>query len=141
MDPTMMFRLAADIILLLHVSFVLFVVIGLILIFIGKFGRWAWIRNFWFRLAHLVAIGFVVIQSWFGVICPLTTLEMALRAQAGRVTYRSTFVSHWLETLLYYEAPAWAFAVSYTIFGILVVGSWFWVHPRRPNEFTNHSAT
>ena len=141
MESATMFRFAADIVLLMHTSFVLFVVIGLILIFIGKVYRWVWIRHFWLRIAHLVAIGFVVIQSWFGVICPLTTLEMALRAQAGEATYRGAFISHWLEALLYYEAPVWAFAVCYTIFGAMVVGSWFWVHPRRFTEFTNHSAT
>jgi len=131
MDSATMFRLSADSILLLHASFVLFVVIGLVLIFIGKFAHWSWIRNFWFRVAHLVAIGLVVIQSWFGVICPLTTLEMALRAKAGAATYRGAFVAHWLETLLYYEAPAWMFAAAYTIFGLLVVVSWFWIRPRR----------
>ena len=131
MDSATMFRLSADSILLLHASFVLFVVIGLVLIFVGKFAHWSWIRNFWFRVAHLVAIGLVVIQSWFGVICPLTTLEMALRAKAGAATYRGAFVAHWLETLLYYEAPAWMFAAAYTIFGLLVVVSWFWIRPRR----------
>jgi hypothetical protein len=131
MDSATIFRLFADSILLLHASFVLFVVIGLVLIFVGQFAHWSWIRNFWFRVAHLAAIGLVVIQSWFGVICPLTTLEMALRAKAGAATYRGAFVAHWLETFLYYEAPAWMFAAAYTIFGLLVVGSWFWIRPRR----------
>jgi hypothetical protein len=131
MESATMFRLAADIILLTHASFVLFVVVGLILIFVGKVCGWAWIRHFWLRIAHLLAIGVVMVQSWFGVICPLTTLEMALRAKAGEATYAGAFISHWLETLLYYQAPAWAFAVCYTIFGALVVGSWFWVPPQR----------
>jgi hypothetical protein len=131
MDSATKFRIAADFVLLLHTFFVLFVVIGLGLIFVGNSRRWDWVRSFWFRCAHLVAIGFVVIQSWFGVICPLTTLEMALRSSAGMATYPGAFVSHWLESLLYYQAPGWAFALCYTIFGVLVIASWFWVPPRR----------
>ena len=58
------------------------------------------------------------------------TLEMALRSRAGQTTYPGAFIAHWLEALLYYDAPAWVFALCYTIFGVLVAGSWFWVRPQ-----------
>ena len=128
----MLYRLAADFILLLHVIFVLFIVLGLALIYLGRTRNWAWIRNFWLRLSHLLAIALIAVQAWLGKICPLTTLEMALRSRAGDATYSGAFIAHWLETLLYYEAPAWAFAVCYTIFGVLVAGSWFWIPPQQP---------
>ena len=127
----MPYLLAADAVLLLHLLFVVFVVAGLVLILIGRLLSWAWVRNWWFRVTHLAAIGVVVLQSWLGVICPLTKLEMALRERAGDTTYAGGFVSHWLETILYYRAPAWVFAVVYTAFGLLVLLSWFWVPPRR----------
>jgi hypothetical protein len=133
MDSNNVFRLAADIVLILHVAFVLFVISSLLLIFIGRFRGWHWVRNFWFRIAHLAAIGLVVMQSWLGVICPLTVVEMGLRARAGEATYRGAFIAHWLESLLYYEAPAWVFALAYTVSGALVVACWFWVRPRWPN--------
>lgn len=125
--------LAADAVLLLHALFVAFVIVGLILIFAGRALDWSWVRNWWFRIAHLAAIGVVVAQAWFGVVCPLTTLEMVLRRQAGDATYAGTFISHWLESILYYRAPAWVFAVCYTAFAALVVLSWFWVRPNRRN--------
>jgi len=125
------YLLAADALLFGHVVFVAFVVFGLALILLGKIMKWSWVRNLWFRIAHLVAIAVVVLQSWFGVICPLTTWEMALRERAGSTTYAGTFIAHWLETLLYYQAPAWVFTVCYTVFGTLVVASWIWVPPRR----------
>ena len=137
MESFTLFLLAADALLLLHVLFVAFVVIGLLLIFAGKVRRWAWVRNRRFRVIHLLAIGVVIIQSWFGMICPLTTLEMALRSRAGDARYVGSFMAHWLETILYYQAPPWAFAISYTVFGAVVIGSWFWVRPRpfaRPGE-------
>jgi len=131
MDSSIFFLLAADATLLLHVLFIAFVAIGLVLIFVGKIRRWSWVRNLWFRVTHLLAIGLVTVQSWFGVICPLTTLEMALRSRAGDVVYTGSFISHWLETILYFQAPSWVFAVCYTVIGVVVVGSWFWVSPRR----------
>lgn len=124
------YLLAADAVLLLHAAFVAFVVLGLALIFIGKALDWSWVCNRWFRVTHLIAIGIVVLQSWFGMICPLTNIEMALRSRAGDATYAGSFIAHWLDSLLYYRAPAWVFAVCYTAFGALVVASWFLVRPR-----------
>lgn len=134
MDSQAFYLLAADITLLLHASFVAFVVIGLILIFAGKAFAWSWVRNPWFRWAHLAAITVVVLQAWFGVICPLTTLEMALRSRAGATTYPGAFIAHWLEAILYYDAPQWVFAACYTAFAALVVASWFWVRPHPINK-------
>ena len=125
-----MSNLLADFLLVLHASFVAFVVFGLLLIIAGKGFSWAWVRNRWFRIVHLGCIGIVVVQSWFGIICPLTTLEMVLRAKGGATAYEGTFISHWLGELLYYEAPAWVFVLVYTVFGILVVFTWFRVPPR-----------
>lgn len=130
MERDFLFHLAADLLLFGHVLFVAFVVLGLALIFVGKTLNWACVRNPWFRISHLAAIAIVVLQSWVGVICPLTTWEMALRERAGDVTYSGSFISHWLQTLLYYQAPAWVFTVCYTLFAALVVASWFWVRPR-----------
>ena len=125
------YRLAADGVLLLHAAFVVFVIAGLVLTVAGRFFRWAWVRNLWFRITHLIAIGVVVAQSWADVVCPLTTLEMILRSKAGEATYAGSFIAHWLEALLYFNAPTWVFAVCYSIFGALVVATWLWIPPRR----------
>lgn len=130
----MLYGLAADAMLLLHVLFVAFVVFGLVLILVGGARNWTWIRNPWFRLAHLAAIAVVVVQSWLGVICPLTTIEMSLRSRAGDMVYASSFVSHWIEKILYYQLPPWVFVACYTVFGAFVVASWFWIRPRHFKE-------
>ncbi len=131
MDERVGYLLAADAILLVHVQFVAFVIFGLVLILLGNWRSWSWVRNLWFRLAHLAAIGFVVVQAWLGAVCPLTVWELALREKAGDAVYTGAFVAHWLEAVLYYRAPPWVFVVVYTVFGALVVASWFWVPPRR----------
>ena len=124
------YLLMADAILLLHAMFVAFVVMGLVLILAGKVLTWSWVRNRWFRIVHLASICVVVAQSWLGVLCPLTSWEMKLRAQAGDAVYSGSFISHWLQLILYYEAPSWVFVVFYTTFGGLVMASWYWVRPR-----------
>ena len=120
--------LLADAILVVHAAFVLFVVLGLPAIWIGAALSRPFAFNPWFRAAHLAAIAFVVAEAWFGLTCPLTTLEMALRRRAGGASYAGGFVEHWLQRLLYFDAPAWAFVVAYSLFGVLVVAAW-WVFP------------
>ena len=131
MDPGIRSVLAADLLLVGHVLFVLFVVLGFALILAGKAFRWRWVRNPWYRLAHLGAIGVVALQSWAGVVCPLTTWEMELRQKSGSTVYEGSFIQHWLHIILYYEAPEWMFIVCYTLFGILVIAAWIMVPPKR----------
>jgi glucan phosphoethanolaminetransferase (alkaline phosphatase superfamily) len=131
MESGSQYFLAAELLLFVHVLFVAFVTFGLALILIGKLLAWVWVRNPWFRFAHLAAIGIVVLQSWVGVICPLTTWEMELRQHADEVVYSGSFISHWLESLLYFQAPVWVFTVCYTVFAGIVVACWFWVRPHR----------
>lgn len=129
MSSKTIYLAAADALLFTHVLFVAFVIIGLLLILAGRLFSWSWVRNPWFRVVHVAGIVVVVLQSWLGVICPLTIWEMEFRAKADDAVYAGSFISHWLERLLYYEAPDWAFIVCYTTFGLLVLLCWFWVRP------------
>ncbi|MEC7378258.1 MAG: DUF2784 domain-containing protein [Pseudomonadota bacterium] len=121
----------ADALLVFHTLLVAFVILGLLATFVGHCRGWQWVRNVWFRLAHLLVIGVVVLQAWLGVICPLTSWEMALRAKAGQAGYEGSFIQHWLQSILYYSAPDWVFILAYTVFGALVLASWFVVRPGR----------
>lgn len=128
--PVIAYRLIADSVLLLHVAFCAFVVLGLALILVGGIRRWPWVTNPCFRVLHLIAIAFVVAEAWVGVACPLTRLETALRIRAGDATYAGDFIAHWLAALLYYQASPLTFIVGYTSFGLIVMASWFAVRPR-----------
>lgn len=122
-------QLLADAVLVLHAAIVVFVVGGLVLIVVGNFRRWRWVNGFGFRLAHLAAIGIVAAQAWLGVICPLTTLEMWLRTEARAETYAGSFVEHWVQRFLYYDAPPWVFVLLYSLFGLLVLATWWYFPP------------
>lgn len=133
----MPYQVLADGVLALHVAVVAFVVGGLVLIVVGNRRAWRWVNALWFRLAHLGAIAIVVTEVWLGVACPLTTLEIWLRAKTDATSYSGSFIQHWLQRILYYDAPAWVFVAGYSLFGLLVVATWVRFPPtsrRRGNE-------
>lgn len=117
--------LLADLVLLLHGALVLFVLAGLPLIAGGNLAGWRWVNHWWFRLAHLLAILIVVAESWLGIACPLTTLEIWLRSRAGQAAPVDSFIGYWLQRLLYYHFPPWVFVTAYTVFGLLVLLAWW----------------
>ena len=125
------YRLLADAVLLLHFGVVVFVVAGLAAIVFGNLRGWRWVNGLWFRLVHLAAIGVVVVQSMLGRLCPLTVLESWLREQAGGAAYDRSFVEHWVQRVLFHEAPFWVFTVAYSAFGLLVLAAWWRFPPRR----------
>ncbi|HEX5862917.1 MAG TPA: DUF2784 domain-containing protein [Casimicrobiaceae bacterium] len=90
----MLYRLAADAVLVLHLAFVVFVVLGGFLVL-----RWrnvAWV--------HLPAVAWGALVEFSGWICPLTPLEIALRQAAGDAAYSGDFVEHYIVALLYPES-------------------------------------
>jgi len=125
------YQLMADVVLSLHVALVIFIVGGLVLIIVGNLVAWRWVNILWLRVAHLVAIGIVVAESLVKVVCPLTSLEMWLRMRARETTYTGSFIEHWLQRILYYEAPAWVFTAAYSLFALLVVATWWYFPPKR----------
>jgi polyferredoxin len=127
----MPYQFLADAVLTLHVGLVVFVVGGLAAIGAGNLLGWRWVNRLWLRAAHLGAIAIVAGQAWFGATCPITTLEMSLRAHAGESTYGGSFVEHWLQRLLYYEAPPWVFVAAYSLFACAVLAAWWTWPPRR----------
>ena len=128
-----MYLALANAVLLVHAAFVAFVVLMVPLIFLGKTLNWQWVRIYWLRLAHLVGICIVVAQSWAGIICPLTTLEMWLREKADLKTYSDSLIEHWLQQLIYWNFPAWVFIALYSLFALLVISTWYVVPPHKNN--------
>ena len=89
--PDMLYHWLANLVVGLHLAFVLFVVLGVLLVY-----RWP-------RLAYL-HIPFViwgVLIEFFGWICPLTPLENHLRRLAGASGYAGGFIEHYLTALIY----------------------------------------
>ena len=116
----------ADLILIVHALFVLFVTVGLAAIWLGAWRNWRWVRNRRFRLLHLAAILYVALESLIGIACPLTVWEDLLR---GRST-ETGLIQRWVEGLIYYDLPTWVFTTVYVLFALAVVLTWRLVPPQ-----------
>ena len=127
---SLFYRLIADAVVVLHIAYMLVVVLGLPAIWWGIARKQAWIRNVWLRGEHLAMILIVVGETWAGITCPLTTWENWLRDAAGQQAYRGAFLANLVHDLLFYDAEPWVFAVIYTVFGLLVAGSFVLAPPQ-----------
>lgn len=130
--PPILYSLAADLTVVVHLGYVLFVILGLLLVLVGWAAGWKWVRNFWFRAVHFVAILIVVVEALFGVTCPLTIWEKELRIKAGDATYQGDFMGKLAHELLFYDGPKWVFTVCYVLFGLAVLAAMIFVRPRWP---------
>jgi polyferredoxin len=119
--------LAADLILVVHFAFVSLVVGGLAATWIGAALHWRWVRNLWFRVAHLAAICFVAGEALLGVMCPLTVWEDALRGRGAQ----TAFIARWVHRVMFYDLPEWVFTAAYVLFAAAVAATLWLVPPER----------
>jgi hypothetical protein len=119
--------LLADALLVVHFLVAAFIVLGLILVWIGAFAGWRWVGNRAFRALHLAAIVFVAAEALLGQACPLTLWEDALRGGARP----DSFVGRWLYQLLYYDAPEWLFTLLYALWAGATLVTLRLVPPRK----------
>ncbi len=128
----MEYSFLADVVLITHFLYVLFVLGGLLLTWIGGFMKWQWVKLFWFRIIHLASIAFVAIISLFGIPCPLTILEGNLRIAGEADFYNQSFIQYWLHKILFYEASEEVFTLAYLAFAFLVGISFYFVPLSNP---------
>ncbi|MDY7027774.1 MAG: DUF2784 domain-containing protein [Spirochaetota bacterium] len=122
--------LTADIVVFVHLLYLLFTVGGEALILTGGILKWRWIRNLPFRITHLVAVVLVSAEALIGMLCPLTELEYTLRRAAGQtVEEEISLVGRIIRSILFYDFPAWFFTGLYVGFGILVILTLFLFPP------------
>lgn len=131
--------LQADLIVLTHLAFMLFVLLGQLLVLLGGAFGWEWVRNRWFRIAHLACILYVAGQALLGIECPLTTRERALRGGDLYNFDGSLALARYASGVLFYDAPLHVFAWIYAGFALLVLLGWVLVPPRRRRP--THSST
>ena len=123
----MLYRVLADLVVLVHLAFVLFVVLGALLV---RARTWvAWL--------HLPAVAWGVAVELEGWICPLTPLENHLRGMGGAAGYDGGFVERYLMPVLY---PVGLTHGTQIVLGAivllinLVVYGWIWHRARRQRD-------
>lgn len=121
----------ADLIVILHLAYVGFVLVGLLLVWLGVALGWGWVRRPSFRVPHLVCTLIVPIEALAGLVCPLTTWERELRLEAGQRAEDISFMARIARELLFYSAPDWVFTLSYVLFGLIALATFFLVPIRK----------
>jgi len=111
----MIFPILADIVVLVHFTFILFAVLGGFLVL-----RWKWIS--WIHIPCFLWAGLIELKGW---ICPLTPLEKILRERGGEIIYRTGFIEHYILPLLY---PSFLTRQIQIVLGLFVLGINFGIY-------------
>ena len=106
----MLYRVLADVVLLFHLAFILFVVLGSLLV-------WRFPRLLWLHLPAVMWAGVIEIS---GHVCPLTPLENRLRRLGGEAGYHGGFVEHYLLPIIYPQALSREMQVGLGIAAIVI---------------------
>ena len=120
----MSYRIAADMIVVLHFAFVVFTVLGGLLVL--KRRRWVWL--------HVPAFIWAALVMFTGWICPLTPLEIWLRQQGDEAAYHTSFIEHYILPLLYPAEPTRELQVFLGMLVLVInlaIYGWLWRKRRR----------
>jgi len=117
----MPYGVLADLVLVVHLGFVLFVALGGLLVL--RWPRLAWI--------HLPAAAWGALIEFTGGICPLTPLENRLRVLAGEAGYAGGFVEHYVTAVLYPDGLTRGAQLGLGAAVLLVNSLIYWVLLRR----------
>lgn len=93
MTSAFYYQLLAEGVVVLHLFFILFVVLGGIMTLVRPKVIWV----------HIPCVLWAIIIELTGMICPLTPLENELRSRAGQGMYSGDFVIHYIEPMIYLE--------------------------------------
>ncbi len=126
----MFYRLAADLVLVIHLAFIILVVAGAVLVY----------RYSWFVWVHVPAAAWGAFVELTGRICPLTLLENSLRIKAGQEGYAHSFVEQYIVALIYpagltRNVQLWLAGLVVAINAILY--TWILLHKRRRDRPTS----
>ena len=118
----MLYEIAANLIALIHLTFLAFVIFGA---FLGRSS------GFW-RSLHLGCMVYGVLIEVFYWYCPLTYLEQYLRDKAGRGAYEEPFIAHYLNQLIYLNVPQWSLILAAVV--VLGVNLGLYLRWSRPQK-------
>jgi len=130
------YGILADLVVAVHVVYVSTVVVGMLLILLGGVLRWQWVRNFWFRMLHLLLIAIVVFEALLGITCPLTNWEYDLREKAGQTVENGSFIGRILHDMIFTDVSPTILTICYCLFGLLVFLALWFIPPKLPKCFS-----
>ncbi len=126
----MLYRVAADTLVLVHLAFIFFVVVG-------GFLAWRWRRLAWI---HLPVACWGVLIEFSGWVCPLTPIENDLRRLAGDVGYAGGFIEHYVIPIVYPSELTLGIQIGLGVLLLLLNGFAYSVYyiRRKPIQSISH---
>lgn len=127
----MVYKIIADVILIIHFLYVIFAVGGEIFIIFGSFKKWNIVRKLSFRITHLISVVIVAIEASLGILCPLTLWENQFRILSGqKIEEDITFIGRIFRKIMFYDLPLWIFTFVYILFSLAVVITFIKIPPK-----------
>ena len=120
----------ATAILFVHLAIVALNVGGLVLVPLGGWRGWRWVRLYWLRFLHVLSLAVVALQALFGRACILTIWQFAVQS-GGRQDEPAPMIATWINRLLYWPLPHWVFVAAYVAVFVYTLLLWRWVPPQR----------
>ena len=114
-----------QLVLAVHLVVIAFNIAGLIVVPLGAWRGWPWVRIRWWRLLHLVSLAVVAGQAALGRACFLTDWQDELSG-VGR---QAPLIERWINGLIYWPLPIWVFSAAYLAVFAYVLALWWWVRP------------
>ena len=115
-----------QLVLAVHLVVIAFNIAGLIVVPLGAWRGWPWVRIRWWRLLHLVSLAVVAGQAALGRACFLTDWQDGLSGGG-----REPLIMRWVNSVIYWPLPMWVFTAGYLVVFGYVIALWVFVPPRR----------
>ena len=127
----MLYKIFADLIVIMHFSWILFMLVGFIFTVAGFF--WKGFFDRWlFRMLHLCGIAYVSLLALLGKYCPLTIWENYLRSKYDpELTYTGSFMIHYIERLVYPDINPLIFQIPTTLIAVFSISAFIIKPPQK----------
>jgi hypothetical protein len=125
-----LYSLLARLVLAIHVGIIAFNVVALVVIPLGAWRGWGFVRILWWRALHLAILALVAVQALLARACFLTLRQSALQQRAGETAPSAPLIERWVHSLIFWPLPLWFFAALYVAVCLYALLLWRLVPPR-----------
>jgi len=125
-----LYSVLARLVLAVHLGIIVFNIAALVVIPLGAWRGWCFVRILWWRALHLAILALVAVQALLARACFLTLWQSALQQRAGEAASSAPLIERWVHDLIFWPLPLWFFAALYVAVCLYALLLWRLVPPR-----------
>ncbi len=126
----------AEVVLTFHLGIILFNIFGFVVIPLGAWRGWRFVRGFRWRILHILLMLAVALQALAGRACILTLWQDAL---AGLGPAHTPLVVRWVDAVIFWPLPLWVIGLAYVVLFLYVLALLWLVPPAWPGRRSRKS--